>query len=296
MRTILTTRNQTARHRRRRLLATGAGAVGVLSSVGLTGCDPGPGYKGVCTGDDALTGVTIVIDFQELDGNDGRPAETIVRCSPNPEPGTDRTGIEALEDAGIVVDGVGQWGLGFVCRLASRPAADEPLPVDGNPTYREQCAVTPPASAYWSYWHAPGTGHSWTYSNFGALNRKVVPGGFEGWSFALNAGPTSNPEPRVDPYNPAADPSAPRVTLGVADVDNTIALGQSTTLSWTATNVTNLTAATLPETGGGAWSGAVTPLNGSRSIKPTARGTFLYVLQGAGPNGTTYASVTLTVE
>jgi hypothetical protein len=286
----------TSRRRRRlhRPVVAFAAAVGIL---GLTGCDPGPGYKGVCTGADALTGVTIVIDFQGLDGNDGRPAETITRCSPNPNPGTDRTGIQALQDAGIDVTGVNQWGLGFVCRLAARPAIDEPLPVEGDPGYTEACVATPPAAAYWSYWHAPGTGHSWIYSSFGALNRKVVPGGFEGWSFSLNAGPTANPVPGVDPYNPAADPTAPRVTLAVSDVDATIRLGQSTQLAWTSTNAVSLATATGPGAGGGTWSGALTPLNGSRTITPTARGAYTYLLQATSPTGqTAITSATLTVE
>jgi len=283
------------RKRSSRSLRAAVLVVGALSVLGLTGCDPKPGYDGICTGDDALTGVTVVIDFQGLDGNDGRPAPTIVRCSPNPEPGTDRTGIQALQDAGIEVEGVGQWGLGFVCRLANRPASDEPIPVDGDPGYTEQCQLTPPAAAYWSYWHASGTGHTWTYSNFGALNRTVVPGGFEGWSFSLDAGPTSNPVPRVDPYNPAADPNGPLVTIGVSDLDNTIALGQSTTISWSSTNVTALNAGTIPGAGGGTWTGALTPLDGSRTVTPTARGTYLYLLQGTGPSGTVVASVVLTV-
>lgn len=276
----------------RRSLAVVAAVVGL---VGLTGCDPQPGYEGVCTGDDALTGVTVVIDFQDLDGNDGRPAPTIVRCSPNPEPGQDRTGIEALEDAGIEVHGVDRWGLGFVCRLDNRPAVDEPLPLDDIPGYTEACAVTPPTAAYWSYWHAPGTGHTWTYSNLGALNRKVTPGGFEGWSFSMNANANTNPEPGVDPYNPGADPTAPSVTLGVSDIDNTIALGQSTTISWTSTNVTALSSGTAPGTGGGNWTGSVTPLNGSRTVTPTARGTYLYLPLGTGPDGSKGASVVLTV-
>lgn len=283
------------RRRRPRVLQSAVAAAALVSMLGLTACDPGPGYKGICTGDDALSGVTVVIDFQGLDGNDGRPAETIVRCSPNPVPGTDRTGIEALEDAGIDVEGVARWGLGFVCRLDGRPAADEQVPIDGNPIYQEHCVLTPPAAAYWSYWHAPGTGGSWTYSTLGALNRKVVPGGFEGWSFSLNAGPTSNPEPRVDPYNPATDPSAPRLALGIDDVDSTITLGQSTTITWTASNVTSLDAGTHPAAGGGEWGGPVTPVDGSLWITPTERGTYTYLLQGTGANSTTYAAVTLTV-
>lgn len=155
------------------------------------------GYAGVCTGADASTGVTVVVDFQEL------AAPTITRCSPNASPGTARTGIKALQDAGIAVTGTTRWGLGFVCRLENRPTSTENIPRASNPTYHEACVNTPPADAYWSYWHADGTGTTWTYSNFGALNRNVIPGGFEGWSFSLNKTATTNPPPRVTPRNPA---------------------------------------------------------------------------------------------
>lgn len=163
-------------------------------------------YDGICTGPDALTGTTVVIDFQDLDGNGGVPAPTITRCSPDATPGTPRNGIEALQDAGISVTGVVRWGLGFVCRLENRPSPTETIPTDSDPTYREACVNTPPAQAYWSYWHADGSGTTWTYSNWGALNRDVVPGGFEGWSFSLNNSATTNPWPEVTPRNPAVEP------------------------------------------------------------------------------------------
>ncbi|WP_213455539.1 hypothetical protein [Rhizomonospora bruguierae] len=170
--------------------------------------DTTKGYPGICTGSDALTGVTVVIDFQELDGNGGVAAPTITRCSPNATPGAQRTGIQALQDAGVSVTGAAQWGLAFVCRLEGRPSATESIPRTSNPTYKEACVVTPPAEAYWSYWHATGAGTTWTYSSYGALNRNVVPGGFEGWSFSLNRTASTNPVPRVTPRNPAVSPGA----------------------------------------------------------------------------------------
>lgn len=195
----------------KRLLSTVSGLVMVaaLLTAGPSparAVDPTRGYPGICTGADALTGVTVVIDFQKLHNNGGVPASTITRCSPNANPGTARTGIKALQDAGISVAGTAQWGLGFVCRLEGRPSATENIPRVSNPTYKEQCVVTPPAEAYWSYWHANGAGTTWTYSSFGALNRNVVPGGFEGWSFSLNRNASTNPVPRVTPRNPAVNP------------------------------------------------------------------------------------------
>nr|WP_042188617.1 hypothetical protein [Kibdelosporangium sp. MJ126-NF4]CEL18350.1 Flagellar hook-length control protein FliK [Kibdelosporangium sp. MJ126-NF4]CTQ97835.1 Flagellar hook-length control protein FliK [Kibdelosporangium sp. MJ126-NF4] len=174
------------------------------TAVPASAIDPTKGYAGICTGADASTGVTVVVDFQELDGNGGVAAPTITRCSPNATPGSDRTGIKALQDAGIAVAGTARWGLGFVCRLEVRPSSTEAIPRTSNPTYKEACVNTPPADAYWGYWHADGSGSTWTYSSFGALNRNVIPGGFEGWSFSLNKTASTNPPPEVTPTNPTA--------------------------------------------------------------------------------------------
>jgi hypothetical protein len=255
------------------------------------------GYDGICTGADALSGVTVVIDFQDLDGNGGTPAPTLTRCSPNPAPGTQRTGIQALQDAGVSVAGVAQWGLGFVCRLQGRPSATEALPLPGNPNYREACVVTPPGGAYWSYWHATGDGTPWSYSSYGALNRNVIPGGFEGWSFSLNKNSNTNPEPGVTPTNPAVNPGNPNVTLSVTDLDRKINLGQSTSLSWTSTNATALTAFSVaPTTGGGSWTGPLTAPGGTKTITPTARGAYTYTIRATGTGGTVYNTATLTVQ
>lgn len=188
----------------RRLLAVTSVLIGLTGlATAVAAPAQAAGYNGVCTGNDALTGVTVVVDFQELDGNGGTAAPTITRCSPNANPGTDRTGIKALQDAGIAVAGTARWGLGFVCRLEGRPSATETIPLSSNPNYKEPCVNTPPAGAYWGYWHADGSGSTWTYSSHGALNRNVVPGGFEGWSFSLNKSATTNPPPGVTPTNPA---------------------------------------------------------------------------------------------
>ena len=274
-----------------------AASVAVIAPAAAGAVDPTKGYAGICTGVDALTGVTVVIDFQELDGNGGTAAPTITRCSPNASPGTARTGIKALQDAGIAIAGTAQWGLGFVCRLENRPSATESIPRTSNPTYKEACVQTPPAEAYWSYWHADGAGTTWTYSSYGALNRNVVPGGFEGWSFSLNKTASTNPVPGVTPRNPAVGAATPAVSLSIDDLDRKITLGQSTSLTWTsARTATNTASSIAPASGGGAWSGALTVPGGAKTVTPTARGTFSYTIQGTGTGGTVYATATLTVQ
>lgn len=151
--------------------------------------DQSRGLPGFCP---TATGVTVVVDFQQLGGT------TIVRCNPSATPGT---GLDALKGAGFQIAGVQRWGEGFVCRIENRPSAVEAIPVRGNENYAEACIDTPPAAAYWSYWHA-GNNCPWTYSQWGVKNRAFVPGGFEGWSFSLNASADGNPRPRVAALRP----------------------------------------------------------------------------------------------
>ncbi|UED87405.1 hypothetical protein [Streptomyces profundus] len=154
--------------------------------------DHSKGQPGFCENG---TGVTVVIDFQELGGT------TIVRCYPS---GTRGTGLDALKGAGFQIAGVQRWGESFVCRIENRPSAVEEIPIEDNEGYREACVDTPPASAYWSYWHA-GNNCAWQYSQWGVKNRDFVPGGFEGWSFSLNATADSNPTPRIAPVRPGTE-------------------------------------------------------------------------------------------
>ncbi|MFE5506190.1 ABC transporter substrate-binding protein [Amycolatopsis japonica] len=161
--------------------------------------DQSKGYPGFCK--DA-TGVTVVVDFQQLGGT------TIVRCNPQTTRGT---GLDALKGAGFQIAGVQRWGESFVCRVENRPSAAENVPITGRGDYREPCVDTPPAQAYWSYWHASNN-CAWDYSQWGVKNRDFIPGGFEGWSFSLNATTQSNPVPRISAVRPGTEsqPCVPR--------------------------------------------------------------------------------------
>ena len=142
------------------------------------------GLAGYCP--DA-NGVTVAVDYQDLG------AATEIRCAVGPQ----ATGLAALENAGFVVTGTDRWGKAFVCRINGQPTAAT-----------ESCVNTPPATAYWSYWHATNGG-AWAYSTQGASASHPAPGSFEGWSFSLNHGPNDNPAPRVDPTRPAAPKASP---------------------------------------------------------------------------------------
>ncbi|WP_295694337.1 hypothetical protein [Lapillicoccus sp.] len=171
------------------LAVLGALVVAAPAGASTPAIDQSHGLPGFCP---TSTGVTVVIDFQQLGG------ETIVRCNPSATPGT---GLDALKGAGIQVAGVQRWGEAFLCRIENRPSAVEAVPIDGNPGYHEACINTPPAQAYWSYWNA-GNNCGWQYSQWGVKNRNAVSGGFEGWSFSLNAGSGSNPKPRIAAVRP----------------------------------------------------------------------------------------------
>jgi hypothetical protein len=112
-----------------------------------------------------------------------------VRCAP----GDPTTGFAALAGAGFSVDQVPSVP-GFLCRIDGLPSPAQ-----------ESCASTPPATAYWVYWHAP-RGGSWTYSSSGAGTRNPAPGTVEGWSFA---GPGGVSPPSAPPPPP---PAAPKPT------------------------------------------------------------------------------------
>lgn len=162
------------------------------------------GYDGMCK--DA-NGTTVVVDFQALGGG------LVIRCAPNIPPGS--TGLDALKLAGVPYAGVARWGDAFICRLYNRPSASETIPVAGMPGYKEACINTPPAKAYWSYWWAENGG-TWQYSQWGVKNRNAIKGGFEAWSFSLNATATTNPQPRLRPLRPTAatPPPAPTSSSG----------------------------------------------------------------------------------
>lgn len=180
------------------LLGAGTAGASPFELAPATGSVVATGWSsGYCTTD---TGVTVIADFTDLDqSGDGRPDYGIVaRCVPGPV----QTGVAALQQAGLSPAGTRQYGLAFICRIANRPAADEPLAVKGNAGYTEQCDQTPPDAAHWEYWTA-SNGGMWAYSSVGAGSRRPVAGGFEGWSFSLN---NSHHPPGVAPNRPTASP------------------------------------------------------------------------------------------
>ncbi|QKE85331.1 hypothetical protein [Arthrobacter sp. NEB 688] len=170
-----------------RLLAVTAAAT--LATAGAVAV-AAPASAAACSG---TTGVTVVVDFG---------SSTTVACAP----GDPTSGLDALAKAGFSVTQV-QRQPGFVCRINGSPSS-------------VGCVTTPPASAYWAYFHAP-RGGSWTYSSLGAGSYDPKPGSVEGWSFGSGGAPgtvppaktvTSTPKPTSIPKKTSTPTSTPRKT------------------------------------------------------------------------------------
>jgi hypothetical protein len=130
------------------------------------------------------SGVTVVVDFGSLGGIQ-------VGCAAG-RPGS---GLAALHSAGFSTTGTQHDGPGFVCRINGAPSSDP-------------CVRTPPASRYWSYWHAEA-GKPWAYSSSGAGVSDPMPGTTEGWSFGAGARPgIAPPAAPAPPRPPAPKPTA----------------------------------------------------------------------------------------
>ena len=174
------------------------GALVAMSVNSVTGAPAAwaKGRSGYCTTADK-NAVTVAIDFGDLGGG------TRVYCASGLRSGA--TGMDALRAVGVPVNTV-KGNSGFVCRLRGKPAANQKISIPGDSEYTEDCKDTPPAAAYWSYWSA-SAGGSWRYNMRGATSNKVMVGGYEGWSFAHNAG-SGGVAPRVRPV--AHEPAKPK--------------------------------------------------------------------------------------
>jgi hypothetical protein len=144
---------------------------------------PAPAFAAACAG---VSGVTVVVDFASLGGG------VTVACAPS-DP---TSGIAALKSAGFTAETV--YNSAFVCRLNGKPTPEQ-----------DKCAVTPPVSAYWSFWHAK-PGGTWNYSSLGADSYDPGPGTVEGWAFGAGKPPSIAPPALVT--RPAPTTPAPKAT------------------------------------------------------------------------------------
>ncbi|MHA3704718.1 hypothetical protein ACXR2U_21305 [Jatrophihabitans sp. YIM 134969] len=162
-------------------LAVTAGAVTVAAGPA------GPASAATCS----APSVRVMVDFRPHTGGNptatwpvgfqgnGSAGNLVTACVPFT---SGMTGYAALQNGGFTTAGTQHDGPAFICRINNLPAPS------GNPGPRanEACALTPPASAYWSYWHASPGDTSWEYSQLGAMSYHSEPGSVEVWEY----GPT----------------------------------------------------------------------------------------------------------
>ncbi|MCL2395255.1 MAG: hypothetical protein FWC87_11260 [Acidimicrobiaceae bacterium] len=112
----------------------------------------------------ATAGVLVAVDFASFGGAVERA------CVANPA-----TGQAALVEAGFSPAPVTSLSGFFVCSLTD--------PATGMAEPQSPCVNTPPATAYWTYWHwLPGS-PTWTYSSSGAGSYLPCQGSIELWAF-----------------------------------------------------------------------------------------------------------------
>jgi hypothetical protein len=212
-------------------LIFGLGLVVMPTTVTAARADP----IGNCT---STSGTIVAVDFSHWGG-------PLVRgCGVNSP-----SGYALLHAAGFTTAGDAHDGPAFTCRIgneAFRHGTEYPTPA------QDPCILTPPTTAYWSYWLAPAGKNRWTYSERGASSDEPKPGAVELWTFGgtntggttgsgvpsfspdtvrahnvtptgANPGPTpttrrpdalTNPtaKPGTDPAGPATEPSSTAAT------------------------------------------------------------------------------------
>ncbi|MEU2458232.1 prenyltransferase/squalene oxidase repeat-containing protein [Streptomyces sp. NPDC012473] len=118
---------------------------------------------GDCT---ATKGAVVAVDFGPFGGEVERGCDT-----------APTTGYELLSEAGFTTEGTEHDGPAFICRIGLGTGTQYPTPD------KESCVLTPPATAYWSYWIASAGQNKWTYSQYGAMDRKPKDGDVDAWVF-----------------------------------------------------------------------------------------------------------------
>jgi hypothetical protein len=117
----------------------------------------------------ARSGTIVAVDF----GHWGGPL--LRACGSTPT-----SGYALLNQGGWRTTGTGHDGPGFVCRIGYagyHHGTQYPTPAE------QACVVTPPAGAYWAFWHAGPGQDAWSYSQVGAMSYHPSPGSVELWLF-----------------------------------------------------------------------------------------------------------------
>ncbi|MFF6959836.1 hypothetical protein [Streptomyces sp. NPDC008317] len=114
-------------------------------------------------------GVVLAVDFSHWGG------PLLRSCGTTPT-----TGYTLLNQGGWATTGTQHDGPAFICRIgyAGYQGGKQ------YPTSKDApCVLTPPATAYWSYWHADAGQNTWSYSQLGAMSYHPKPGSVDLWIF-----------------------------------------------------------------------------------------------------------------
>ncbi|MEV7033316.1 hypothetical protein AB0N99_24235 [Streptomyces sp. NPDC093272] len=178
--------------------AVAALALAVLSlgaTAGPAAADPQP--MGRCT---TTSGAVLAVDFSHWGG------PVLRSCGTTPT-----TGYELLNQGGWSTTGTGHDGPAFICRIGYsgyRGGKQYPTPA------QDPCVLTPPASAYWSYWHADPGSRTWTYSQLGAMLYKPKPGSVDLWIFGATNIEGTEGRPTITPDQLRARNTEPQGDAG----------------------------------------------------------------------------------
>ncbi len=197
----------------RRWLKPAWAAILATSAVSVAAAGAAPGASAApisqCT---PHSGTIVAVDFEHWGG-------PIVRgCGVR-----QRNGYDLLHAAGFTTAGDQHDGPAFICRLGNAAFhAGTQYPTPGQ----EDCVLTPPAAAYWSYWLAPAGQNHWTYSQLGAMGEVPKPGEVQVWIFGGTniAGTHGSGVPKFSPATlrahnppPATQPATQPTTAHRAD-------------------------------------------------------------------------------
>lgn len=142
----------------------------------------GAAQAAACSGS---TGVTVVID---------KGSSSSTSCAPDTS-----SAMAALQAVASVTQV--QTQPGFICQINAYP--------------NTSCVRTPPASAYWAFFHA-ARGGSWTYSTSGAGGYDPPTGSVIGFAFGSGGAPSTAPpgatapKPSPSPSSSSSKPPAPK--------------------------------------------------------------------------------------
>jgi len=141
------------------------------------------------------SGVVLAVDFSRWGG------PLLRSCGTTPT-----TGYALLNQGGWATTGTQHDGPAFICRIGyAGYQGGKQYPTAKN----EACVLTPPATAYWSYWHADAGKNTWSYSQLGAMSYHPEPGSVDLWTFgATDVGGTKG-RPTLSPDTVRAHNAAP---------------------------------------------------------------------------------------